>query len=302
MRCALIILLAFSLAAQEPRFGAQSRLVLMPISVKDRFGEPVDGLEASDFVILDEGRPQKVLLDTFGTGVAPIALVIAVQSSDISSIVLEDIWKLGPMIQPLITGEFGAAAIVSFSERVDWLQDWTKDPEAITRALRRIRPSEEEKTGRMLDAAMEAIERLRKRPNDRRVLMLISETRDRSSETDLNTVALAAQTAGVTVYAATYSAFKVRARRDRRRRSSSRATNSTRATACRTARSIRGFRRPKSGSTCWRRSASCCGLTIRIRPRFWRHLRAVIRIRSHGRRRSKESSKSWGRNCTFSTF
>jgi hypothetical protein len=41
-----------------------------------------------------------------------------------------------------------------------------------------------------------------------RVLLLISESRDRGSETAVEQVAVAAQTAGVAVYAATYSAFK----------------------------------------------------------------------------------------------
>src|SRR5216684_5145676 len=60
----------------------------------------------------------------------------------------------------------------------------------------------------MLDAAQAAIGRLRRRPGTRRVLLLISESRDRGSETDLGAVTAAAQSTGVTVYAATYSAFK----------------------------------------------------------------------------------------------
>jgi VWFA-related protein len=60
----------------------------------------------------------------------------------------------------------------------------------------------------MLDAAQQSIERLTARPNARRVLLLISESRDRGSETELQPVLLAAQHAGVAVYAITYSAFK----------------------------------------------------------------------------------------------
>ena len=52
------------------------------------------------------------------------------------------------------------------------------------------------------------IDRLRMRPKVRRVLLLISESRDRSSKADLESVVVAAQTAGVAVYAATYSAFR----------------------------------------------------------------------------------------------
>jgi VWFA-related protein len=59
----------------------------------------------------------------------------------------------------------------------------------------------------MLDAVTAAIEHLRGRNNARRVLLLISESRDRGSETALEDAVLAAQSAGVTVYALTYSAL-----------------------------------------------------------------------------------------------
>jgi hypothetical protein len=60
----------------------------------------------------------------------------------------------------------------------------------------------------MLDAVHEAIGNLRGRSKMRRVLLLISESRDRGSETDLETAILDAEAAGVTIYAATYSAMK----------------------------------------------------------------------------------------------
>jgi VWFA-related protein len=199
--------IALSLAAQDPQFGVQSRLVLVPVTVTDARGRSIDGLEPRDFVILDNGRPQTITVDTLATGVAPIALVVAVQSAGISAPVLAKTRKIGAMIQPLVTGERGCAALVSFDDRVQWVQDCTKDPEALSRAFYKLQPGED-KRARMLDAAHDAIEHLRRRSNVRRVLLLISESRDRGSETDLPTVMMDAQTAGVTIYAATYSAFK----------------------------------------------------------------------------------------------
>ena len=193
--------------APDPRFAADSRLVLVPVNVTDANGRPVEGLEASDFLVADNSRPQKAGVDTIDTGVAPIALVIAVQSSGISTAVLEKVRKIGAMVQPLITGERGCAGLLSFAERVRWLQDCTKDPDALQRAFYELRPGEH-KEARMLDAANSAVAHLLRHPNARRVLLLISESRDRGSETDLEPVAVAAQSAGVTVYAATYSAFK----------------------------------------------------------------------------------------------
>jgi VWFA-related protein len=207
MRRVFGLLIATCMAGQEPRFDVQSRLVLAPVTVNDSHGRPVDNLEARDFVVLDNGRRREVSVDTFATGVAPIALVVAVQSSGISRAVLAKVVKIGAMIQPLVTGERGCAALVSFAEHIDWLQECTNNPDAIGRAFGRLRPGAE-KSARMLDAVHEGIERLRKRSNARRVLLLISESRDRGSETALETISMDAQTAGVTIYAATYSAFK----------------------------------------------------------------------------------------------
>jgi VWFA-related protein len=211
MRRAVVLAFAASLAAQDSRFEVRSRLVPVPVTVTDLKGRSIDGLEASDFLVFDNGRPQEAVVDTIDTGVAPIALLIAVQSSGISAAVLEKVRTIGGMIQPLITGERGCAGLVSFAGRVTWLEDCTKDVGALDRAFRQLQPvlrPGEDKEARMLDGVQSAVEHLRRRPNARRVLFLISESRDRGSETALDVATAAAQSAGVTVYAATYSAFK----------------------------------------------------------------------------------------------
>src|SRR5450631_75575 len=133
MRRVFIFLIAISMAGQDVRFDARSRLVLVSVTVTNAKGRVVDGLEASDFVVLDNGRAQTVVVDTIATGVAPIALVVAVQSSGISGAVLDKVRKIGSMIQPLVTGDRGCAAVVSFAERIKWLQECTNDPNAIKR-------------------------------------------------------------------------------------------------------------------------------------------------------------------------
>ena len=194
------------LAPQDGRFDAQSRLVLVPVTVTGANGRPIDGLTASDFQLLDNGHPQQVTVDTFSTGIAPVALAVAVQSSGISFAALEKVRDIGAMIQPLITGERGCAALVAFDDSIDWLQECTSDPHVLTLAFNKLRPGDD-KSARMLDAVSSAIDRLSKPPNTRRVLLLISESRDRGSESGLESIIVALQAAGVTVYATTYSAF-----------------------------------------------------------------------------------------------
>ncbi len=195
------------LPAQVRRFTARARLVQIPVTVTDAKKRPIEDLTASDFLVLDDGLPQQFSLDTPYTETAPIAIVIAVQSSGISEAALAKIRRIGSMIQPLITGTRGSAAVVSFDEDIRWIQSWTRDPDEIANAFRQLRPREE-KQACLLDAAYDAIRHLHRQQTARRILLMISESRDRSSDTNLGTVVLAAQAAQVTVYSATYSAFK----------------------------------------------------------------------------------------------
>ncbi|HWB99524.1 MAG TPA: VWA domain-containing protein [Bryobacteraceae bacterium] len=207
MRYAAILILALSLAAQETRFGVGSRLVLVPVTVTDTKGGSVDDLDVADFLLFDNQQKREVAVDTIATGVAPIALVIAVQASGISTAVLEKVQNVGGMVQPLITGERGCAALLTFADKVEWQQECTNDSYALERAFWKLHPGEH-KEARMLDAVDAAIDHLSKRANSRRVLLLISESRDRNSETTLEAATVRAQAADVTIYAATYSALK----------------------------------------------------------------------------------------------
>lgn len=204
IRCLACVL---ALAAQKPDFDIDSRVVLIPTTVTDKKGRVIDNLSPSDFSLLDNGLPQKASVDSIATGVAPIALVIAVQSSGISAAALVKIRKIASMIQPLVIGQRGCAAVVAFAERVEWLQDCTNDQAALDRAFASLEPGEP-MAARMIDAVYEATQRLRRRQNTRRVLLLVSESRDRGSETDLQSAVLAAEAAGVSIYPVTYSAFR----------------------------------------------------------------------------------------------
>jgi len=199
--------LSAALLAQDTRFSARSRLVIVPVNVSDTSGAAVPALEPADFVLLDEGRPQKFSVESIDTGVAPIALVVAVETAGISRAAVENIRRIGAMIQPLVTGDRGCAGLLTFDSRLNWVEECSKDPDVQSKAFQKLRVSEQQTKARLLDAASSAIEHLKRRENSRRVLLLISETRDRGSETKLEEVAAAAQAAGVSVYTLAYSAW-----------------------------------------------------------------------------------------------
>jgi VWFA-related protein len=206
MKLAMALLWTACVVAQEPHFDTRARLVQVPVTVTSLQGKPVSGLEAADFMVFDDGRPRPATVDTIDTGVAPIALVVAVQGSGISAPAIEKVRRIGAMIRPLVTGERGCAGLISFADRVTWLTKCTKDADALEHAFGLLHPGDG-KAGRMLDAVQSAVAELRGMTNVRRIVLLISEARDRGSESTLDATVAAVQSAGVTVYAAPYSAF-----------------------------------------------------------------------------------------------
>jgi VWFA-related protein len=190
--------------SSNPTFRAEKRVVQVPVSVTDKSGRAVEGLSARDFRLLDDGVPREVSMDTFDTGVAPISLVIAVQTSGISGPALVKIRRIGGMIQPMVTGSRGEAAVVAFDDNVAWRLDFTSDSEQLQRALLGLHAGTFSRA-HMFDAVGEAANLMRNRKG-RKILLLISETRDRGSKMNLKQTLQIVGREGVEVFAAHYSA------------------------------------------------------------------------------------------------
>jgi len=192
----------------QPVIRSESRLVIVPAVVLDPGGAYVADLTAGDFQLLDDGTPRAVRVDTPDTGVAPISLIVAVQRAQLSAAVLAKVRKIGAMIQPLIVGERGEAALIGFDDDLQIVQEFTSDPTAIASAFSRLSSGSPEPSGRILDAVELASKMFAERdPGRRRVLLIISESRDRGSKTKPDRALQLVQQAGIEVYAATYSAY-----------------------------------------------------------------------------------------------
>lgn len=181
-------------------------LVLVPVTVTDKKGTIMDGLSVDDFVLTDDGKPQKIRMDTSDTVVAPISMVILIQSSGLSAPELNRIHSIGPMIKPLVTGDRGHVAVISYDRDIRLRQEFTSDSTKIQLAFEEVSP-DIVKTARLLDAVAQGVDLLTTRPaNSRRVMLILGESRDRGSNASLSHVIEKIQRAGVAVYFATYSA------------------------------------------------------------------------------------------------
>ena len=196
------------LLAQEPdnsTIRANVPLVLAPVTVTDKKGNFIDGLSVDDFRLTDDGVAQKIRMDTSDTVLAPVSLMVLIQASGISAPVLARIERVGGLIKPLVIGQRGQAAVIEFDDEIRVRTDFTPDSDLISAAFQKTR-SRSIHTARLIDAVAEGVKMLDTRsPNNRRVMLILSESRDRGSKSKLSDVIEQAQRVGVAVYAATYS-------------------------------------------------------------------------------------------------
>jgi VWFA-related protein len=198
--------LTVAASAQEQPIKANAHLVLVPATVTDKKGLLIDGLAESDFVVTDDGVRQKVHMDTSDTVQAPVSLVVLIQSSGISSPALQRIKLVGAMVQPVVIGARGQAAVIAYDTEVRTFQEFTSDGGKIRAAFENIEPRTI-KQAKLIDAVLEGMKMLATRPeNYRRIMIVLGESRDRGSKHKLAEAVEAAQRAGVVIYSITYSA------------------------------------------------------------------------------------------------
>jgi VWFA-related protein len=201
MRAAAILILITSPAAAQ--FRTTSTLVIAPATVTDAAGKYIDGLLPGHLVLYDNGVPQTIQVDE---AYNPLSLVVAIQTSANSSANLDKLGDAGILFTHVLAGDRGETALVGFADEVRLLQDFTTNPDRLAAVLRRLRV---QGTGAVThDAVMESLTMLARRPRvNRRILLVIAESRDRSSALKLEAVAQAAQRQNVLIYWITYSPF-----------------------------------------------------------------------------------------------
>lgn len=181
----LALLASLAMFAQQPSSTDESDLVIRervniviaPTTVLDKDNNYVSGLEPKDFRLYDNGKLQTIQQDI---AFIPLSVVVAIQRSASTEEVLPSLKRIGTMLETLVLGETGEAAIVQFDHRIEKLCDFTNDGAKLTEALQNLRPGS---TSSVLnDAIIESVRMLKNRgPNRRRVILLIAETKDNGS-------------------------------------------------------------------------------------------------------------------------
>ncbi|MGB7135865.1 MAG: hypothetical protein WBD46_11295 [Acidobacteriaceae bacterium] len=164
---------------QLPTFHVSTSVVIVPTLVEKTDGDVLYGLKPKDFEVFDNGVQQKVHVDD-DLDTQPVSLVVCVERGRDAPLEFDKIGKLGPLLQ-LFTGDgHGDVALVAFDSKPVWVEPFSEDLDSITKDLRRMPPGDG--GAAILDAVGYSVNLLEQEPPDhRRVLLLISESRDHGS-------------------------------------------------------------------------------------------------------------------------
>lgn len=181
---------------EPPTFGATTTVVIAPTTIRDHSGSFVDGLQLQDFALYDNNKLQQITADVRAES---LSLVVAVQRSSNLTESLPKIQRIGPLLSALVAGEGSEVAVVSFDHRIQVVQDFTNESTKISQAMQKLTPGSSNHA--VVDAVSQSIRMLKNRPKEhRKVLLLISEKRDRGSEMRLRDCLEQAQFADVVIY------------------------------------------------------------------------------------------------------
>lgn len=201
-----VLLLSAALAVpQDPQTTIRTQIinVVAPTVVQDKNGMFVNGLTPQDFRLYDNDKPQEIRVDV---SFQPIDVVVCLQADAVTQDVLPRVRKIGPLLENLVIGEQGQVAILAFDHRIRVMQDFTSDGEKIKEALNKINPGSS--TAAQIDAVNTGFRMLSRRGKDRRrVLLLISETRDKGSEGRLRDTLLLGEVNNILVYTLNMNRF-----------------------------------------------------------------------------------------------
>ena len=177
---------------------ADVNLVVLPVTVKDRSGHFVSGLEAANFRIYENGKPQKIAL--FRNDDVPVAVGLVVDhSASMAARQAEVITGARAFVQE--SNPQDREFVVNFSDTVLFglpagmeFTSKTEDLEAALSAATGGRTA-------LYDAVAAALEHLQKDPLNKKVLLLISDGGDNASHQNFANVLRRAQATNAIIYA-----------------------------------------------------------------------------------------------------
>lgn len=180
--------------ASPATFRISADLVLVPVTVVDRNGKTVQGLEARDFTILDDLHPQQIV--SFAKDDAPCSVGLVLDVSGSMRYTLSGAREIARAF-------FGTAnpadefQLLTISSQPQAISGFTTDVPALEERIASSRP---DGMTALFDTVYLALHRMREAKRSRRALLIVSDGIDNHSRYPQRALMRAAQEADVQVY------------------------------------------------------------------------------------------------------
>ncbi len=160
---------------RTPTFAVGARTVRVPVSVLDKQGEPVVGLRAEDFRVSESGKNQDLTL--FSGERRALRIAIALDTSGSMENKMRQVeGALRHFIDLLEPND--EVLVITFSDRVHVIQDFTSDRELLGRVLNELQAGG---ATSLYDAAAEAIRRVAPGSAESKAVVLVTDGVDTDS-------------------------------------------------------------------------------------------------------------------------
>ncbi|MFZ0662624.1 MAG: VWA domain-containing protein [Acidobacteriaceae bacterium] len=184
----------------------RSTLVEVPALVQTKSGQNVFTLTADDFLLTDDGIPQRLTLVS-DTDSRPLALAIVVQTGGAGDAYLRNYQGLGAILDGFIGDVEHRVAVISFDSTPHLLLRFGSSTSDAARQLDTLKQGNQGAS--ILDAVSYAVSLLQTQPaRYRRAVLLLSETIDQGSSTTLNQALRLVSNTNTTIYSFAFSSTR----------------------------------------------------------------------------------------------
>jgi Ca-activated chloride channel homolog len=182
------------LNVQTPRIRVDSDLVLIPVTVTDRKGTSVLGLEKDNFRLFEDRVEQEIIHFSMEDAPASIGLLFD-SSASMGSKLLKSREAVARLLDVSRMGD--EFFLVRFNNRVDLSIGFTQQAEEIQQQLTFVHPYGQTA---LLDATIFSIRQMESAQNARKALVIISDGGDNCSRYTLSDLKQMVQEADVQIY------------------------------------------------------------------------------------------------------
>lgn len=121
---------------EPPRFGVETEVVSVPVSVVGEDGRLYTELTRDNFRVMEQGAPQEIV--SFAGGESPLTMVLLLEYSQVVSYIRSEVLRPAGLFISQILKPEDYASIVVFDNRPEVLVDFTRNRQELMRAVNNL--------------------------------------------------------------------------------------------------------------------------------------------------------------------